>query len=181
MPLMTKEAKKQFPEWTKEHQDAFEAIKGIIVSRECLTAIEHEKPGDNKIFVTCDASDWRTGTTLSFGPTWELARPVTFDSAQLKLAEKNYPIHKKELLAIVRALQKWRSDLLGGPIFVYTDHRTLENFDSQRKLSWRQLRWQEYLSQYDMMIVYIRGEENTVANALSITSSFGLIAQGGFG
>ena len=36
-----------------------------------VTTIEHLNPGDNKIFVMCDASDWRTGTTLSFGPTRE--------------------------------------------------------------------------------------------------------------
>src|ERR1700722_3992437 len=86
---------------------------------------------------------------------------------QLKAAEKNYPIHEKQLLAIVRALKKWRSDLLGSPIYVYTDHRTLENFDSQCELSRRQLCWQEMMSQYDMEIIYIWGEDNTVADTLS--------------
>jgi hypothetical protein len=51
--------------------------------------------------------------------------------------------------------------------FVYTDHRTLENFDTQGDLSHRQLQWQEFLSQYDMTITYIRGEGSTVADALS--------------
>jgi len=166
-PLTTKEARKSFPDWTSEHNAAFDAIKALVVGAECLTTIDHLNPGDNKVFVTCDASDWRTGATLSFGPTWETARPVAFDSMQLKGAEKNYPVHEKELLAIIRALKKWRSDLLGMPIFVYTDHRTLENFDTQKDLSRRQLRWQEFLSQYDMTIIYIRGEDNTVADALS--------------
>jgi hypothetical protein len=166
-PLTTKEARRQFPPWTDEHQRAFEAIKSLVVSRECLTVIDHSEPGDNKVFVTCDASDWRTGATLSFGPTWETARPVAFDSMQLKGAEKNYPVHEKELLAIIRALKRWRSDLLGTEFVVYTDHRTLENFDTQRDLSRRQLRWQEFLSQYDFCITYIRGEDNTVADALS--------------
>ena len=73
----------------------------------------------------------------------------------------------RSLLAIVRALKKWRSDLIGIPIVVYTDHRTLQNFDTQHDLSRRQLRWQEFMSQYDMTIVYIPGEDNTVADALS--------------
>ena len=101
-----------------------------LTTKECRK-IEHLNPGDNKIFVTCDASDWRTGMTLSFGPTW----PVAFDSMQLKGAEKNYPVHEKELLSIIWALKKWRSDLLGTRFFVYTDHRTLENFDTQKDLS----------------------------------------------
>ena len=138
-----------------------------MISVECLTTIKHLNPGDNKMFVTCDASDWRTGATLSFGPTWESARPVAFDSMQLKGAEKTYPVHEKELLAIIRALKKWRSDLLGTQFLVYTDHCTLENFDMQKDLSCRQLQWQEFLSQYDMSITYIHSEDNTVADALS--------------
>ena len=55
----------------------------------------------------------------------------------------NAVAHEKELLAIIRALKKWCSDLLGVPISVYTDHRT-----------------QVFLS----TIIYIR---NTVADALS--------------
>jgi hypothetical protein len=86
---------------------------------------------------------------------------------QLKAAEKNYPIHEKELLAIVRALKKWQSDLLGSPIYVYTDHKTLENLNSQKDLSRCQLRWQEFLSQYKLNIIYIPGPDNTVADALS--------------
>ncbi|TFY53536.1 hypothetical protein EVJ58_g9399 [Rhodofomes roseus] len=166
-PLTTKEAKRDFPAWTDAHQRAFDAIKALVVSRECLTVIDHEHPGDNKVFVTCDASDWRTGAALSWGTTWETARPVAFDSMQLKGAELNYPIHEKELLAIIRALKKWRADLLGMPLLVYTDHRTLENFNTQKDLSRRQLRWQEFLAQYEITIVYIKGEDNTVADALS--------------
>jgi hypothetical protein len=83
----------------------------------------------------CDASDWQTGATLSFGLTWETARPVAFDSMQLKGAEKNYPVHEKELLAIIQALKKWRADLMGMEFIIYTDHKTLQNFNSQRDLS----------------------------------------------
>jgi hypothetical protein len=70
-PLTTKDAQKHFPEWTERHETAFEAIKGLVISRECLTTIDYDNSGENKIFVTCDASDWRTGEVLSFGPTWE--------------------------------------------------------------------------------------------------------------
>ena len=68
-PLTTKEAKHSFPQWTAKHQLEFNAIKALVVSWECLTVIDHENPGNNEVFITCDASDWRTGTTLSFGKT----------------------------------------------------------------------------------------------------------------
>jgi hypothetical protein len=166
-PLTTKEAKQNFPTWNADHQAAFEGIKALVISRECLTVINHENPGENKVFVMCDASDWHTGTMLSFGPTWETAWPVAFDSMQLRDTEKNYPVHEKELLAVIQALKKWRADLLGTKFIVYTDHRMLENFNSQKDLSRRQLHWQEFMSQYDFSIVYIPGEDNTVADALS--------------
>ena len=62
---------KDFPIWTAAHQSAFESVKALVVSSECLTVIDHNNPSDNKIFVTCDASDWQTGTVLSFGLMWE--------------------------------------------------------------------------------------------------------------
>lgn len=134
-PLTTKEAHRSFPAWTQKHQLAFKAIKALVVSADCLTMINHESPNDNKIFVTCDASNWRTGTMLSFGPTWESAQPITFDSMQLKGTKKNYPVHEKELLTIMWALKKWHSDLLGTHIYIYTDHKTLQNFNTQKDLS----------------------------------------------
>ena len=165
--LTTKEAQKDWPGWTTQHQRAFQNIKDIVLSRECLTTIDHDNMDGRKIFVTCDASDRRTGACLLFGETWETARPVAWDSAQLSQAEKNYPTHEKEMLAIVRALKKFRADLLGTNFTVYTDHRTLECFQGQRDLSRRQARWQEFLAEYDFTIEYVKGEENTVADALS--------------
>ena len=93
--LTTKESSKHFPPWNPTYQVAFDKIKEIVISRECLTVIDHSKLDTNKIFVTTDASDSCTGAILSFGPTWESARPVAFDSTTLKEAELNYPVHKK--------------------------------------------------------------------------------------
>jgi hypothetical protein len=166
-PLTHKSADLVFPPWEQEHQDAFDGIKGLVTGSDCLTTIDHDNMGDNHIFVTCDSSDWRTGAVLSYGLTWETAQPIAFDSMALKSAQLNYPVHEKELLAVIRALQKWCSDLLGAPITIYTDHRTLENFDHQKNLSRCQVRWQEFLSQYNYQIVYIPGEANCVADTLS--------------
>jgi len=165
--LTWKDCDKNFPEWTQKYQNAFDAIKSIVVSRECLTIIDHSKMPKNKIFVTTDASERATGAILSFGPTWEKARPVAFESMTLKGAELNYPVHEKELLAILRALRKWKVDLLGSEFLVYTDHKTLLNFNTQMNLSRRQARWMEELSIYDCKFVYVKGEKNTAADSLS--------------
>ena len=165
--LTTKECDKRFPEWNDKYNDAFLRIKEIVVSRECLTVIDHKTLDVNKIFLTTDASDRATGAVLSFGPTWETARPVAFDSKSLKDAELNYPTHEKELLAILRGIRKWKVDLLGSPFLVYTDHKTLLNFHTQKYMSRRQARWMEELSIYDCKFVYVKGSDNTVADSLS--------------
>ena len=123
-------------------------------------------PG-HKIFVTTDASDTGSGVVLAFRPTYKTAKPVAYDSRAFKGAELNYPVHEKELLAIIQALAKWRTDLLGYTFEVWTDHKTLEHFGTQRDLSRRQARWMEFLSQYDATIHYLPGEMNCAADALS--------------
>ena len=64
-------------------------------------------------------------------------------------------------------LKKWQTDLLGAEFTVYTNHQTLKNFNTQHDLSWHQLHWQEFLFQYEMKIVYIKGEDNCITDALS--------------
>jgi len=145
----------------------FRKITDLVISWDCLMTLTMMTWPDNKIFVTCNTSDRRTGAVLSYGATWETVRPVAFDSMVLKLAQLNYPVHEKELLAIIQALQKWWSELLGAPIIVYTEHRTLENFDEQKRPFVHQARWQEFMAQYNLQIVYIPEESNTVADALS--------------
>ena len=166
-PLTTKAAELEFPLWNEKHAVAFQGIKDLVMSPQCLTTIDHDNPGNNKIFLTCDTSDYRTGAVLSWGEMWESARPVVFDSTQLREAELNYPVHEKELLAIIHGLKKWQVELLGGPMQVFTDHCTLKNFIMQKGLSRQQARWAEYLAHFDLTISYLKGEENTGADTLS--------------
>jgi hypothetical protein len=67
--LTTKATRCGFPIWTNEHQVAFESIKSTVISHNCLTVIDHADMGENKVFLTCNASNWCIGATLSYGPT----------------------------------------------------------------------------------------------------------------
>lgn len=62
-PLTTKEVDREWPGWNARHQTAFDAIKKLVTSRECLTVIDHNDLENNTIFVHTDASDWATGAT----------------------------------------------------------------------------------------------------------------------
>jgi hypothetical protein len=93
-PLTMKEHDKVFPLQTTKHQTAFDHIKCLVLGTDCLTVIDYEDKASN-IYVTTDASDRHTGAMLSFGKTWETARPIPYNSYQLNDAEKNYPVHEK--------------------------------------------------------------------------------------
>ena len=63
-PLTYKEVDSYWPGWDASHQAAFDAIKVLVLSCECLTVIDHNNPSNNRIFFTTDTSDWWTGAVL---------------------------------------------------------------------------------------------------------------------
>jgi hypothetical protein len=81
--------------------------------------------------------------------------------------QRNYRVFEQETLAILEALLKWEDKLLGYRVHVVTDHKALEFFKTQLRLSGRQTRWMEYLARFDFDIRYVKGELNKVADALS--------------
>ncbi|XP_070056607.1 uncharacterized protein [Nicotiana tomentosiformis] len=88
-------------------------------------------------------------------------------AGQLKVHEKNYPVHDIELAAIVQALNIWRNYFYGVPCEIYTDHQSLQYLSRQKELNLRQWRWLELLKDYDITILYHPGKANIVADALS--------------
>ena len=69
-------------------------------------------------------------------------RVVSYQSRQMKPAEKNYPVHDKELLAMRYALIKFRVHFLGESTFaLYTDHASLRTAMKSLHLSQRMVRW----------------------------------------
>ena len=102
----------------------------------------------NHFLVVTDASDYGIGASLEQSDHDGRRRPVAFFSHKLSDAERKYPVHERDLLAIVLALRKWRHLLFGSEFSVVckTDHRPLQHFLTQSNLSPRQVRWQRYLS-----------------------------------
>jgi hypothetical protein len=80
--------------------------------------------------------------------------------------ELKYPVHEKELLAIIAMLDHHSVYLAGGAI-CKTDHKPLVWLQSQALLSPRQVRWVMKLQEYDLSIEYLPGKLNAVADYLS--------------
>ena len=84
--------------------------------------------------------------------------------------ERNaYEIYDKELLAIVQSFETWRAELQGSefPITVLTDHRNLVYFMTTRQLTRRQVRWSQFLLEFDFAIRHQPASKNGKCDALT--------------
>jgi len=88
-------------QWEKEQQQAFDKLKEIFTTRPVLAAPDLDK----EFRVEADASNYAIGGVLSMKCSDKLGRPVAFISKSLSDIERNYEIHDKEMLVIVRCLE----------------------------------------------------------------------------
>ena len=67
-------------------------------------------------------------------------RPVAFLSKSLNETKKNYEIHDKKMLAIIRELEVWRHllEVVQFKFEIWTDHKNLEYFMKAQKLNQKQ-------------------------------------------
>ena len=117
-----------------------------------------------------DSLDFSTRAVLSqHNPEDDKWHPVAFLSKSLSPVERNYEIHDKEMLAIVRALEEWRHFLEGAKhqVEIWTDHKNLEYFMSAKKLNWRQARWSLLLARFDFLLHHHLGKTMGKSDALS--------------
>ena len=148
--------------WDNDTNDAFNKLKKSLSSAPVLVCPDPEK----EFHLACDASDFAMGAVLSQLHGEDL-KPVAFMSRKFNKAELNYPVHDKELLAIITALKHWKYYLEGPKVFIYTDHNSLKYLDTQPDLNKRQARWVETLSLFDYKIIYKPGKDNIPADRLS--------------
>ena len=101
---------------------------------------------------------------------WHL---VTYYFRKLLLAEQNYDIHNKKLLAIIAVLEAWKVYTeKASKLIILTDHKNLLHFTTLKELNRRQVRWSKKLEQYKFKILYILEKENGKADALSRRSNY---------
>ena len=91
---------------------------------------------DKEMRVEADALEYATGGVLSMKCEDEKWRLVAFISKLLNEVERNYEIHNREMLAIIRCLDEWRYLLEGAQskFEIWSDHKNLEYFNEQPKV-----------------------------------------------
>lgn len=94
--------------WTDEEQSAFLQLKRAICSAPVLRIFDP----DLVTIVDTDASGFAIGAVLLQVDRHGNAHPIAFTSRKLQSAERNYPTHEQELLAVIHALRTWRYYLM---------------------------------------------------------------------
>ena len=122
-------------DWTERQEKAFKELKEWFIKELVLAAPDIDK----KMRIEVDVSDYTIGEVLSMECKDNLWRPVVFLSKSLNETERNYKIHDKEMLAIVRGLKAWKHLLEGAQtkFEIWTDHKNLEYFIKVQKLNRR--------------------------------------------
>ncbi|KAA0047130.1 reverse transcriptase [Cucumis melo var. makuwa] len=144
--------------WSKACEGSFQNLKQKLVTAPVLTVPD----GSGSFVIYSDAFKKGLGCVLM-----QQGKVVAYASRQLKSHEQNYPTHDLELAAVVFALKIWRHYLYGEKIQIFTDHKSLKYFFTQKELNMRQRRWLELVKDYDCEILYHPGKANVVADALS--------------
>ena len=151
-------------EWITEAEEVFNLLKKTVIEAPIFRHYDRIK----QAILEIDSSDYVNAGVLSQYDDEGVLHLVAFYSRNMISVECNYEIYDKELLVIIRCLEHWRSELEGTdePIKIFTDHKGLETFMTSKKLTFRQARWAEILSEFNIAIQFQSGAQNVKADVL---------------
>ncbi|GFX02278.1 retrovirus-related Pol polyprotein from transposon opus [Trichonephila clavipes] len=94
-------------------------------------------------------------------------RPIAFASRTLNKAERNYTVTERECLAVIWALNKFKTYFGSLPVKLITDHAVLTKLTNGKNLSSRMIRWAPKLSEFNIEREHRPGVQIVVAEVLS--------------
>jgi hypothetical protein len=176
---LTRQLKNRAPDntkiqWDDTMRESLTTIKQLMLDNVVLDIADPYKP----YVLEVDSSDYAVGGVLSQHNSSNELRPVAFFSRKLQgedgKGQVKWSIREKETYAIVLILQKFRSWVASSlvQILVLTDHESLQHWyteDLNKAMSsvGRRCRWHEFLSQFNLVVVYTPGHTQKVADPLS--------------
>ncbi|XP_055961915.1 uncharacterized protein LOC130015571 [Mercurialis annua] len=149
-------------EFTRECCEAFGKLKEALVTAPIISTPDWSLPFE----LMCDASDQALGCVLGQRKE-KRVHVIYYASRTLAGAQLNYTTTEKEMLAVVFALDKFRSYLLGAKTIVFTDHAALRHLFAKQDAKPRLIRWILLMQEFDIEIRDKKGTENVVADHLS--------------
>ena len=149
-------------EWTPEAEQSFVNLKAAL--KDTVT-LAHPRE-DHPFVLDTDASNTGIGAVLSQIINGE-ERPIAFYSRSLTPAARNYCVTRRELLAVVWALEHFRPYLWGRRFQLRTDHASLLWLKSFREPPGQLARWIELLTQFDYTMEHRAGVKHVNADTMS--------------
>ncbi|XP_076937301.1 uncharacterized protein LOC143604824 [Bidens hawaiensis] len=148
--------------FNEECLSAFNVLKNKLVEAPILLSPDWLLPFE----IMCDASDYAVGAMLGQRVDKKLVA-IYYVSKTLSDAQINYTTMEKELLAVVYALDKFRSYIWGRKVIVFSDHSAVKYLMEKKDVKPRLIRWILLLQEFDVEIRDKKGSENVVADHLS--------------
>ena len=149
-------------EWTDECSKAFDTLKTALTTAPILG---YPTP-NSKFVLDTDASDKATGAVLSqIQNGQEIV--IAYHSKSLNKHEQNYCVTRKELLAVIHALNTFHHYLYGQPVLLRTDNAAVSWMRNLKRPTGQVARWLETLGTYNLIVTHRAGSSHGNADALS--------------
>ena len=123
--------------------------------------------GERPFILATDACKEGFGAVLSQVDADGVEQPIAFTSRATLPNERNWSTTDLEAGAIVNGIKKFRHMLWGTRFTLLTDHRALQYMESIRERTARGGRWAEFLSAFDIDVVYKKGADHGNADGPS--------------
>ena len=149
-------------EWNDECENAFNKLKIALISAPIL-AYPME---DGDFIMDTDASNFAIGCVLSQVQDNE-EKVIAYGSKALSKEERNYCVTRRELLAVVEFLKKYKHYLGGRPVTVRTDHGSLRWLFNFKNPEQQLARWLEVCASFNLIIEHRAGKKHQNADGLS--------------
>ena len=131
-------------QWGEAQNDAFQALKGLLVSSNVMAHPDVGRP--YKLYT--DACDYAIGAILCQVDDEGVECIIQYVSHQLNPIQRRWAVIEKEAYALVYALQKLCPYLLGADFGAYTDHRPLRSIFTKEMANTKIQRWAVLLTEY---------------------------------
>lgn len=149
--------------WGPAQISAFKKIKSILIERPVLAIFDPELNTE----LHTDASSIGIGAMIIQIHENNLKKVVAYYSKKNSIEEQKYHSYDLETLAVYRALQYFRTYLLGIKFKVVTDCSAIRATATKKDILPRVARWWIYFQDFDFEVIYRPGVQGAHVDYLS--------------